>query len=183
MKKYIKVKDFERFTKTKTEIGDEAVWTLNSAKEGNGVWQLRDDNTETFWQSDGPIPHKIDIKFQNKTKVTDIAIYLDIKTDESYTPEFISIRAGIHPNDYQTIVEVDLEDPAGWIVIPLKINSPTVKGEPFSAVYYQIKIKRMFHQGKDTHVRLVKIFTEKDKIETIQNQTSVLSINNMELIR
>ncbi len=32
------------------EIGEEAVWTLSSAKPGNGVDQLRDDNVNTFWQ-------------------------------------------------------------------------------------------------------------------------------------
>jgi len=35
------------------EIGDLAVWTLSSAKHGNGVEQLRDDQVTTFWQSDG----------------------------------------------------------------------------------------------------------------------------------
>ena len=32
------------------EIGDEAAWQLSSAKTGNGVDQLRDDSTNTFWQ-------------------------------------------------------------------------------------------------------------------------------------
>jgi len=32
------------------EIGDLAVWTLSSAKPGNGVEQLRDDSVSTFWQ-------------------------------------------------------------------------------------------------------------------------------------
>jgi hypothetical protein len=31
------------------EIGDLAVWTLSSAKQGNGVDQLRDNNVNTFW--------------------------------------------------------------------------------------------------------------------------------------
>ncbi len=35
---------------TRREIGNLAVWTLSSAKQGNGVEQLRDDNTSTFWQ-------------------------------------------------------------------------------------------------------------------------------------
>ena len=35
------------------EIGDLAVWTLSSAKAGNGVDQLRDNSISTFWQSDG----------------------------------------------------------------------------------------------------------------------------------
>jgi hypothetical protein len=32
------------------EVGDDAVFTLSSAKSGNGVEQLRDNNTDTFWQ-------------------------------------------------------------------------------------------------------------------------------------
>jgi len=32
------------------EIGDLAVWTLSSAKPGNGVEQIRDDSISTFWQ-------------------------------------------------------------------------------------------------------------------------------------
>ena len=31
-KKYYKLKDLDKLTKAKIEIGDEAVWTLNSAK-------------------------------------------------------------------------------------------------------------------------------------------------------
>lgn len=54
---------------TRREIGSEAVWTLSSAKMGNGVEQLRDDNTNTFWQSDGSQPHLINIQFMKKTRV------------------------------------------------------------------------------------------------------------------
>mmetsp|Transcript_16124 Transcript_16124/g.27263 ORF Transcript_16124/g.27263 Transcript_16124/m.27263 type:complete len:85 (+) Transcript_16124:497-751(+) len=68
------------------EIGDLAVWTLSSAKQGNGVDQLRDNNTNTFWQSDGQQPHFINISFLKKMKVSDLWLYLDFKTDESYTP-------------------------------------------------------------------------------------------------
>ena len=32
------------------DISDSAIWTLSSCKTGFGVDQLRDDNTETFWQ-------------------------------------------------------------------------------------------------------------------------------------
>ena len=32
------------------EIGAMAVWSLSTAKPGNGVEQLRDDNVETYWQ-------------------------------------------------------------------------------------------------------------------------------------
>jgi anaphase-promoting complex subunit 10 len=32
------------------EIGDLAVWSLSTAKPGNGVEQLRDDRLDTYWQ-------------------------------------------------------------------------------------------------------------------------------------
>jgi hypothetical protein len=32
------------------ELGDTAVWSVTSAKPGNGIEMLRDSDTETFWQ-------------------------------------------------------------------------------------------------------------------------------------
>jgi len=32
------------------EIGSLAVWSLSTAKPGNGVEQLRDDNLDSYWQ-------------------------------------------------------------------------------------------------------------------------------------
>ena len=48
------------------EIGKLAVWTVTSAKPGNGVELLRDDRDDTYWQSDGMQPHLINIHFQKK---------------------------------------------------------------------------------------------------------------------
>lgn len=50
------------------EIGDLAVWSLSTAKPGNGVEQLRDDSTDTYWQSDGPQPHLINIQFHKQSQ-------------------------------------------------------------------------------------------------------------------
>lgn len=54
---------------------------------GHGVDKLLDDNLETYWQSDGPQPHLVNIQFKQKTKVKDICIFSDFKVDESYTPQ------------------------------------------------------------------------------------------------
>lgn len=51
------------------EIGDLAVWTVTSAKLGNGVEQLRDGRTDTYWQSDGLQPHLINVQFQKKARM------------------------------------------------------------------------------------------------------------------
>lgn len=37
-------------TEETVEIGEEAVWILSSAKAGNGIEQLRDNDNNTFWQ-------------------------------------------------------------------------------------------------------------------------------------
>lgn len=63
--------------------------------------QLRDDCVDTYWQSDGQLPHLVNVQFRKKTTVQDICIYTDYKLDESYTPSRISIRAGTHFNDLQ----------------------------------------------------------------------------------
>lgn len=85
-------KQLER-TGTVREIGSQAVWSLSSCKPGQlqtrctvccvhtvmrlviltlllhtcagfGVDQLRDDNLETYWQSDGSQPHLVNIQFR-----------------------------------------------------------------------------------------------------------------------
>ena len=48
------------------EIGHLAVFTVTSAKLGNGVDALRDGREDTVWQSDGAQPHLINIQFQRK---------------------------------------------------------------------------------------------------------------------
>lgn len=68
---------------------------------------------DTYWQSDGQLPHLVNIQFQRKTSVNQIYIYTDYKLDESYTPSRISIRSGTHFNDLQEIEIVDLVEPTG----------------------------------------------------------------------
>ena len=73
------------------ELGSEAVFTISSSKPGNGVEQLRDNNLETYWQSDGQFPHFINIQFLRKVSINKICLYLDFSLDESYTPKKISL--------------------------------------------------------------------------------------------
>lgn len=55
--------------------------------EGFGINQLLDERIETYWQSDGPQPHTITIEFQKLTEISFLLMYLDYKSDESYTPQ------------------------------------------------------------------------------------------------
>uniref|UniRef100_A0A8C7FRB5 Anaphase-promoting complex subunit 10 n=1 Tax=Oncorhynchus kisutch TaxID=8019 RepID=A0A8C7FRB5_ONCKI len=97
-------KQLER-TGTVREIGSQAVWSLSSCKPGFGVDQLRDDNLETYWQSDGSQPHLVNIQFRRKTTVKMLCMYADYKSDESYTPSKISVRVG---NNFHNLQEIRL---------------------------------------------------------------------------
>ncbi|KAG7251487.1 hypothetical protein CRUP_029163, partial [Coryphaenoides rupestris] len=103
-------KQLER-TGTVREIGSQAVWSLSSCKPGFGVDQLRDDNLETYWQSDGSQPHLTTVKM--------LCIYADYKSDESYTPSKISVRVGNNFHNLQEVRQLEMVEPSGWIHIPL----------------------------------------------------------------
>eukprot|EP00741_Cyanophora_paradoxa_P008318 tig00001292_g8047.t1 len=137
------------------EIGNLAVWSLSTAKPGNGVEQLRDDNLDTYWQSDGPQPHLVNVQFYKKMRVSEIAIFTDYKLDESYTPQKISIRAGSNFHDLHEIKLMELEEPSGWITIPLK---PAESAKYVRAFLLQIAITQNHQNGRDTHIRQIKVY-------------------------
>lgn len=162
------------------EIGNDAVWTLSSAKPGNGISQLRDSSDETYWQSDGILPHTINIYFSRRRAVTEIAFSLDFVADESYTPKKIIIKSGNTFYDLEEIRVVEVNEPVGWISVPLIAKTDPLD-EPISledddnlvggerketenrrrilrAHLIQICIVQNHQNGRDTHVRQVKIF-------------------------
>ena len=102
-----------------SEIGKLAVWSVTSAKPGNGVELLRDDCLDTYWQSDGAQPHLVNVQFQKKVRLRELALYAKYALDESYTPSKISIRAGNSFHDLREIKVVDLEEPGGWMHVSL----------------------------------------------------------------
>lgn len=135
------------------EVGGQAIWSLSSCKPGFGVERLRDNITDTYWQSDGQLPHLVNIQFPRKTNISFIFIYTDYKLDESYTPSRISIRSGTHFNDLQELEVIDLSEPTGWVVVPIK------DGESKSVRTFMIQIAVIAnHQnGRDTHMRQIRI--------------------------
>ena len=50
---------------------------VTSAKPGNGVEMLRDESLDSYWQSDGAQPHLVNIQFQKKVRLAELAIYAD----------------------------------------------------------------------------------------------------------
>ncbi|KAL9689542.1 hypothetical protein QQ045_009928 [Rhodiola kirilowii] len=138
------------------EMGKNAAWSVSSSKAGNGVSALRDDNLETYWQSEGVQPHLVNVQFQKKVRLQLVVMYVDFKQDESYTPSKITIRAGDGFYNLKDIKTVELLKPTGWVYISLSGNEPR---ETFVNTFMlQISIASNHLNGRDTHVRQVKVY-------------------------
>ena len=162
------------------DISHQAVWTLSSCKSGFGVENLIDSCLDTFWQSDGPQPHLVNMQFKQKTKIKDICIYADYKADESYTPSKIIIKAGTHVNDLREIGSYDLQEPAGWIIIPMKKDSQ----QPIKTWMLQLAVLANHQNGRDTHIRQIKLHSPIETTSIIlQPKFSAVEIGEWSTIR
>jgi len=170
------------------DIGDEAVWSLSTAKPGNGVEELRDNNLETYWQSDGGQPHLINLQFHRKMSISEIAFYLDYSLDESYTPKKVSVRSGTTFHDLVEVRSVDLNEPTGWVVVPLvapkrnAYNALTRTDDDDSIVtddrilrcfFLQVCVVSMHQNGRDTHVRQARIFGPRTPVDAAVDLTGL----------
>lgn len=153
------------------EIGHQAIWSLSSCKPGFGVEQLRDDNLDTYWQSDGPQPHLVNIKFRRKTLVQNVCIFVDYKSDESYTPSKISIRVGNSLDSLKQVDVIELDEPSGWLVV--LIGGSTQK--PLKTFMIQIAVLTNHQNGRDTHLRQIKLHAPPNEVicQKIPNYTTV----------
>lgn len=158
------IASFTRGNECTREIGDMAVWSLSTAKPGNGVDLLRDGNLGSYWQSDGPQPHLVNIQFPEKVKVSEVAIYLDSKADESYTPCRICVRVGNSPHELREFTTMELESPQGWQRCYLSESlmcstSRSQEGKNYIRAFaVQIAVLANHQNGRDTHIRQIKIF-------------------------
>ena len=160
------------------DISDSAVaWQVSSAKPGNGVEQLRDPGTETYWQSDGTTqPHYIQIHFHRRLAVTHVALYMDYQLDESYTPKTVQLETGMTSQDLICASPqnqcMELNEPSGWVILPVYSGvehlahtaHPQQRQQQIhcsKAHLLRISILSMHQNGRDTHVRRIAIFAER----------------------
>lgn len=145
------------------DIGRWVSWTVSSAKPGNGVCNLRDGSIETFWQSDGPQPHCIEMQLVRRSFVSELWFYVDEKMDESYTPSRIVVKAGDDLFNLWQVNRIELQRPRGWTCVSME---PPEGGGSREAGYVKVRYVTLSilssHQaGKDTHIRQIKLLGPK----------------------
>ena len=177
------------------EIGREALcWQLSSAKPGNGVEQIRDQSTDTYWQSDGVSqPHWIQVHFARRVAISHVCLYLDYNLDESYTPKHLSIQVGMTTQDlvpaiFPANTVIELNEPVGWCIVPLAAppdplddDDDVMSSSPTESTtkrivrthLIQISIISMHQNGRDTHIRQVQLYGPRtaSMVPTFQKQS------------
>ncbi|KAK9453862.1 anaphase-promoting complex, subunit 10-domain-containing protein [Dipodascopsis uninucleata] len=138
------------------DIGNQATWKLSTWKPGFGVHALLAESTDLYWQSDAPQPHHIDIHFAKRVEVAKIMLYLDYRRDESYTPSKIAVYAGSGYHDLHEVLSMGLEEPSGWIDIPLNHAG---KDGFLKAFLLRLSVLQNHQTGKDTHIRGIKVLS------------------------
>lgn len=137
------------------EAGQDALWTVSSCKVGCGVRSLRDGDPDTIWQSDGPQPHTVTVYFRERKFVECLCIFVNYEEDETYTPSRVCVKVGCMPTDLEAVAIRDLEQPRGWVTIPLNED-----GELHHVFIVELSILANHQNGRDTHIRQCKVFVK-----------------------
>ncbi|OTA99542.1 hypothetical protein M426DRAFT_325074 [Hypoxylon sp. CI-4A] len=151
------------------EISNLASFIVSSYKPGCGVKELRDDDVNQFWQSDGPQPHRLNIHFIKRVEIRAIRLYLDYELDESYTPTKIQVTAGWSPNFTLPFITMELSTPKGWIDVPLAGAGAGPDGNSLACFFVRIIVLENHQNGKDTHIRGIKVYALDDTADTAEN--------------
>ncbi|KAI8074105.1 anaphase-promoting complex, subunit 10-domain-containing protein [Gongronella butleri] len=151
--------DHQQKLKNGREVTElEATWAVSTFRPDWGVEKMRDNNPLTYWQSDcsnPKAPHTIDLFFTQATVIQQVSIFIDYYQDESYCPKHITIRGGNTYRDLCDIVEVECPEMVGWKNMDLS----EILDEPVRVFQLQISINSTHLNGRDTHVRQLKVYS------------------------
>ncbi|KAI0406942.1 APC10-domain-containing protein [Xylaria palmicola] len=162
------------------EISNLASFTVSSYKPGCGVKELRDDDANQYWQSDGPQPHRLNIHFIKRVEIRALRLYLDYELDESYTPTKIQITAGTGPNLTIPFTTMELTMPKGWVDVPIAGAGGGPDGNSLCCFFVRVIILANHQNGKDTHIRGIKVYALDEGADTVDNNPIDDVVNDLE---
>ncbi|KAI9189088.1 hypothetical protein H9P43_000516 [Blastocladiella emersonii ATCC 22665] len=162
----------------KVNIGSLAIWSTSSSKAGSDLEGLMSEDIETFWQSEGALPHTIMLRFPRPVLVCQVSLLLSHPLDDSFTPEIVMLRAGFSVHGLEDLREEVFQYPDGWVHLSAWIDPQT----PVQCTVLQICIHSNHNNGLDSHVRGLKVFGPRPSIATaahvVRASTSVSAASN-----
>ncbi|OBA27122.1 galactose-binding like protein, partial [Hanseniaspora valbyensis NRRL Y-1626] len=131
-------------------------WVASSEKEENSIKNVLNNDINTYWQSDGFLPHSIEVKFDKLTKLNNILMFFSNKMDQSYSPNFIKIYGGTHELDMTLLKSLKIKNVEGWINLFFYSDS-YIYNPPIDIKILKINIFSNQQKGKDSHLRFVRL--------------------------
>lgn len=83
---------------------------------------------------------------------------MDYNEDESYTPTKIIFKSGTSENNLIQFATMDLSAPVGWQQVPVAGAGGGPDGNTLVSYVFQMQILENHQNGKDTHLRSIKIY-------------------------
>lgn len=90
--------------------------------------------------------------------IRDIRFYVNYNEDESYTPTKIIFKSGTSENNLIQFAAMNLASPVGWQQVPLAGVGGEPDGNTLVSWVLQMQILENHQNGKDTHLRGIKIY-------------------------
>lgn len=87
-----------------------------------------------------------------------IRFFVDYQEDESYTPTKIVFKSGTSENNLIEFATMNLDSPYGWQDVPIAGAGGDPDGNTLVSYVLQMQILENHQNGKDTHLRGIKIY-------------------------
>ncbi|AFN83032.1 anaphase-promoting complex subunit 10 [Encephalitozoon romaleae SJ-2008] len=126
---------------------------LSSFKREHSLKELLSKDMSEYWATDDVLPHSIQISFDKVKYVQSVQLFLSFTQDDSYTPEKIAIRSGLARECIKEISSVELVEPEGLLTLNVGRK----------CLYIQIVINSNHQEGKDSHIRHLKVLESPTK--------------------
>lgn len=106
--------------------------------------------------------------------IRDIRFYVDYNEDESYTPTKIIFKSGTSENNLIQFAAMNMESPVGWQQVPLTGVGGEPDGNTLVSWVLQMQILENHQNGKDTHLRGIKIYAfDADAVQPSEPDSTV----------
>lgn len=150
-------------------ISNLAYWKASSFKISNPIENVINDDPESYWQSDGVQPHIVDIYFNKRVELALLAIFFGFEIDESYSPKVVKLYIGDSIPDLIYYEEWHIGKITQWYTkkFPSLQDTDGEQNIPIKCHILRLAFPVNHDNGKDTHLRGVRIFTRDSKNRTL----------------
>ena len=81
----------------------------------------------------------------------------------------ISVRVGNHFNDLTEVEQIEMSEPSGWVTVPLR----DLDERPVRTYMVQVAVLANHQNGRDTHMRQIKVHSPVSQAKTAYHFTTV----------